>query len=86
VVTTSGLILEFFNVLEVAKNSRGALLESYEQANAIIAVANTVEGAIGVRAAAMSVGETPEITLNQKNIMGVVVPDIESTAVCKSLG
>ncbi len=80
-----GLILEFFKVLEKAKNSRGALLESYEQANGIIAVANTVEGGIGVRAAAMSVGETPEITLNQKNIMGVVVPDITSTAVCKSL-
>jgi V/A-type H+-transporting ATPase subunit D len=80
-----GLILEFFKVLEDAKQSRGALVESYERASQMIALANTVEGAIGVKAAAMSVKENPEITLKQKNIMGVVVPEIEASKVRKDL-
>lgn len=80
-----GLILEFFKVLEVAKESRGALLQNYDEAVKMIALANTVDGAIGVRAAAMSVGETPQIELKEKNIMGVVVPEIESSSVKKSL-
>jgi V/A-type H+-transporting ATPase subunit D len=78
-----GLILEFFKVLDEAKESRGALTESYARATEMIALANTVEGAIGVKAAAMSVQENPEITL--KNIMGVVVPEIEATAVRKNI-
>ena len=80
-----GLILEFFKVLEEAKNSRGSMQERYDRAVEMIAIANTFEGAIGVKAAAMSVKETPEITLKQKNIMGVVVPEIESSRVRKGL-
>ncbi|NYT05518.1 MAG: V-type ATP synthase subunit D [Methanomicrobiales archaeon] len=80
-----GLILEFFKVLETAKDSRGALGEKYERAAEMIAIANTFEGAIGVKAAAMSVQETPEIAVRQKNIMGVVVPEIEASRVKKDL-
>jgi len=80
-----GLILEFFKVLEEAKGSRDAIGEKYARAQAMIAIANTVEGAIGVKSAAMSVREKPELTLKQKNIMGVVVPEIEATKVKKDL-
>ena len=80
-----GLILEFFKVLAEAKDSRGDLLEKYQRAAGMMAVANTVEGAIGVKSAAFSVGEVPEITLKSKNIMGVIVPNIESSKVKKSL-
>ncbi|MDE4908197.1 V-type ATP synthase subunit D [Methanogenium marinum] len=80
-----GLILEFFKVLEEAKGSRDAVGEKYDTARQMIAIANTVEGAIGVKAAAMSVREKPQLTLKQKNIMGVVVPEIESSKVKKSL-
>ncbi|UUX93816.1 V-type ATP synthase subunit D [Methanoplanus endosymbiosus] len=80
-----GLILEFFKVLEDAKESRGALAEGYERATGMIAMANTVEGSIRVKAAAMAVKEKPQITLKEKNIMGVVVPDIESSAVRKNV-
>jgi V/A-type H+/Na+-transporting ATPase subunit D len=80
-----GLILEFFKVLEQAKDTRDDLLERYEKAQAMMAVANTVEGAIGVKAAAFSVQEVPNIKLASKNIMGVVVPDIESSKVRKGL-
>ena len=80
-----GLILEFFKVLEEAKNSRGALLENYGRAQEMMAIANTIEGSIGVKAAAFSVRENPDITLKSKNIMGVVVPEIESTKVRKGI-
>jgi V/A-type H+-transporting ATPase subunit D len=80
-----GLILEFFKVLEDAKRSRGTLLEKYDRAVETIALANTVEGALGVKAAAMAVQETPQIDVRRKNIMGVVVPEIRATAVRKTI-
>ncbi|MDI9634008.1 MAG: V-type ATP synthase subunit D [Methanolinea sp.] len=80
-----GLIMEFFRVLEQAKDSRDVLNEKYERARELMAVANTVEGAIGVKAAAFSVKEVPSISVHSKNIMGVVVPEIESTKVRKGL-
>jgi len=80
-----GLILEFFKVLEEAKDTRGGLLDKYAKAVEMMALANTVEGSIGVKSAAFSVKEVPEITLKSKNIMGVIVPEIESSKVKKSL-
>ena len=80
-----GLILEFFKVLADAKDSRGELMARYRRAVESMALANTVEGAIGVKSAAFSVKEVPNITLSSKNIMGVVVPEIESTKVRKNL-
>jgi V/A-type H+-transporting ATPase subunit D len=80
-----GLILEFFGVLQDAKDSRGVLQERYARAADMMALANTVEGAIGVKSAAFSVKEVPQIALRSKNIMGVVVPQIESSKVKKSL-
>jgi V/A-type H+-transporting ATPase subunit D len=80
-----GLIIEFFKVLAAAKDSRGDLLVKFEHAGEMMAMANTVEGTIGVKSAAFAVQEVPDITLSSKNIMGVVVPEIESTSVKKSL-
>jgi V/A-type H+-transporting ATPase subunit D len=80
-----GLILEFFKVLAVAKDTRGDLTNKYSQAVEMMALANTVEGAVGVKSAAFSVKEVPEISLKSKNIMGVIVPEIGSTKVRKSL-
>jgi V/A-type H+-transporting ATPase subunit D len=80
-----GLILEFFKVLAEAKDSHGDLLEKYNHAAGMMALANTVEGAIGVKSAAFSVKEVPQISLKSKNIMGVIVPEISSSKVKKSL-
>jgi len=80
-----GLILEFFKVLAEAKDSHGDLLEKYNHAAVMMALANTVEGAIGVKSAAFSVKEVPQISLKSKNIMGVIVPQISSSKVKKSL-
>lgn len=80
-----GLIMEFFKILEQAKDSRGALMTNYQRAQEMMAIANTIEGTIGVKAAAFSVRENPDITLKSKNIMGVVVPEIASTQVRKGI-
>ncbi len=80
-----GLILEFFKVLQQAKDSRGALVERYTRAMEMIALAETVEGAIGVKAAAFSTADVPAISLKSKNIMGVVVPEIEASSVRKGV-
>ncbi|MDV2481275.1 V-type ATP synthase subunit D [Methanoculleus sp. Wushi-C6] len=80
-----GLILEFFKVLQQAKDSRGAMLERYTHAMEMIALAETVEGAIGVKAAAFSTADVPSISLKSKNIMGVVVPQIEASSVRKGV-
>ena len=80
-----GLIMEFFKILEQARDTRGALMQSYVQAQEMMAIANTIEGSIGVKAAAFSVRENPDITLKSKNIMGVVVPEIASTQVRKGI-
>jgi V/A-type H+-transporting ATPase subunit D len=80
-----GLILEFFNVLEKAKTTREDLQEKYRKAARMSDLANTVEGSINLKAAAFSVKETPSIVLRPKNIMGVVVPQIEASKVRKGL-
>ncbi|HJJ55972.1 MAG TPA: V-type ATP synthase subunit D [Methanocorpusculum sp.] len=80
-----GLILEFFKVLSDAKDLRNDMAKKYERAQQTIAIAETIEGSIGVTAAAFSASENPQIDLKSKNIMGVVVPKIESQSVKKSL-
>ena len=80
-----GLIIEFFKVLETAKDSQSGLLEKYSRATQMMAFAETVEGAIGVKSAAFSVQEVPDIRVASKNIMGVVVPEIDASKVKKSL-
>jgi V/A-type H+/Na+-transporting ATPase subunit D len=80
-----GLILEFFKILANAKDTKGELLARHQRAVQMMALANTVEGAIGVKSAAFSVKEVPQITLKSKNIMGVIVPQIESSKVKKNL-
>ncbi len=80
-----GLIIEFFKVLEEAKDTQSELLDKYKRASEMISVSNTVEGTIALKAAAFSVKETPEIQLRSKNIMGVVVPEIEASKVRKGV-
>jgi V/A-type H+/Na+-transporting ATPase subunit D len=60
-------------------------MKSYGSAQEMMAIANTIEGAIGVKAAAFSVHENPDVTLKSKNVMGVVVPEIASSKVRKGI-
>jgi V/A-type H+-transporting ATPase subunit D len=80
-----GLIMEFMDILEQAKDVRSNLEADYEEAQKTINMARAMEGDVAVRGAAAALKEHPEITTESKNIMGVVVPQIESSKVRKSL-
>ena len=80
-----GLIMEFMDILDQAQDVRSDLDDNYEHAQRIIDMARAMEGDVAVRGAAAALKEHPEITTQSKNIMGVVVPQIESTKVRKSL-
>jgi len=80
-----GLIMEFMDILDKAQDVRGGLEEDYQTAQKKINMARAMEGDITVRGAAAALEEHPEITVESRNIMGVVVPQIESSKVKKSL-
>ena len=80
-----GLIMEFMDILDQAQDVRSDLDSSYERAQRTINMARAMEGDVAVRGAAAALQEHPEITTQSNNIMGVVVPQIESTKVRKSL-
>ena len=80
-----GLIMEFMDILDKAQDVRGELSEDYEEAQKKINMARAMEGDVAVRGAAAALEEHPEITTEAKNIMGVVVPQIESSRVSKTL-
>jgi V/A-type H+-transporting ATPase subunit D len=80
-----GLIMEFMDILDQAQDVRADLDEKYEQAQHAIDMARAMDGDVAVRGAAAALKEHPELTTQSKNIMGVVVPEIESSKVKKSL-
>ncbi|MUW14587.1 V-type ATP synthase subunit D [Halorubrum sp. CBA1125] len=80
-----GLIMEFMDILDQAQDVRSEVTENYETAQRKIDMARAMEGDVAVRGAAAALKEHPEITTQSKNIMGVVVPQIESSKVKKSL-
>ncbi|PSQ39361.1 V-type ATP synthase subunit D [Halobacteriales archaeon SW_12_71_31] len=80
-----GLIMEFMDILDQAQDVRAELEGDYERAQRRIDMARAMEGDIAVRGAAAALQDHPEITTESKNIMGVVVPQIESTKVRKSI-
>ncbi|WP_121820293.1 V-type ATP synthase subunit D [Halostella salina] len=80
-----GLIMEFMDILDQAQDVRGNVEENYEDAQKKMDMARAMEGDVAVRGAAAALKEHPEITTESHNIMGVVVPQIESSKVKKSL-
>ena len=80
-----GLIMEFMDILDQAQDVRSDLEDDYDRAQQRIDMARAMEGDVAVRGAAAALKEHPEITTQSKNIMGVVVPQIESTKVRKSI-
>ncbi len=80
-----GLIMEFMDILDQAQDVRSDMADDYERAQRKLDMARAMEGDVAVRGAAAALKEHPEITTRSKNIMGVVVPQIESTKVKKNL-
>ena len=80
-----GLILEFFKILDQAKDLRVEIAARYKAAQEKIAIATAVDGGIAVRSAAYALSSHPEIKLRSRNLMGVVVPDIKSSRIVAPL-
>lgn len=79
------LILQFFQVLDRAKEIRQRITEKYRIARQKLAVAEAVEGAVAIKSAAFALLEVPEMELSTKNVMGIVVPQIDAKSVRKRL-
>ncbi|MBU0685915.1 MAG: V-type ATP synthase subunit D [Thermoplasmatota archaeon] len=80
-----GLILEFFKILDQAKDLRQEIAMRYKEANEKIAIATAIDGAIAVRSASYALTGHPEIQLRSRNLMGVVVPIIQSSTIVAPL-
>ena len=80
-----GLILEFFKILEEAKQVREEVTKQYDLAMQKIAIATAVDGEIAVKSASFALTDRPEIKLRSKNVMGLVVPEIDATSIKKSM-
>jgi len=80
-----GLILEFFKILDQAKDLRMEIAKRYVEAQQTIAIANAVDGEIAVRSASYALTGHPDIQLRSRNLMGVVVPNISSSKIVAPL-
>ncbi len=81
-----GLIMEFRQLLEEAKEAIGKMVEKYEKAQQKLALATAVDGTVAVRSIALACQQTkPEFVMKRKNIMGVVVPVIKREPVRKKI-
>ena len=80
-----GLIMEFMDILDQAQDIRSELDQDYETAQQKLDMARAMEGDVAVRGAAAALKEHPELTTQSKNIMGVVVPQIEASKVRKPI-
>jgi len=80
-----GLIMEFFLILAKARDIRSVLTEEYRVARTRLTIAEGVEGTIAIKAAAFAPKDKPYVHIRPKNVMGVVVPQVESRSVKKKI-
>ena len=80
-----GLILEFFELLKTAKNARKELVETYVKAEQQLNVARVAHTDLTLQSIALAVEKSPEVELEQKNIMGVRVPKIKGEKIQKTI-
>ena len=76
-----GLIMEFFEVMEKAREMRSSVVSDYETAMEKIAIARAVEGEIAVKSAAYALKNEPKVTVGSKSIMGMMVPKVEADVI-----
>ncbi|KUE73421.1 V-type ATP synthase subunit D [Candidatus Methanomethylophilus sp. 1R26] len=76
-----GLIIEFFEVLEKARQMRAGVSSDFQQAMKKITIARAIDGEVAVRSAAYALNARPEVKLGSKSIMGMMVPKVEATSI-----
>ena len=81
-----GLFHEFRNLLSDMIKAKRELTESYVLAKSRIDLANSIEGGLKVRSAAIANSASPEVEVERRNIMGVVVPSVSGTNLKQAFG
>ena len=74
-----GLFHEFRSLLSDMIEAKRDLTATYRMAKQRIDLANAIEGGLAVRAAAIANTGHPEVEVERRNIMGVVVPSVSGT-------
>ena len=74
-----GLFHEFRTLLSELIEAKRDLTDAYRLAKTRIDLANAIEGGLAVRAAAIANSAHPEVEVERRNIMGVVVPSVSGT-------
>ena len=74
-----GLFHEFRTLLTEMIAAKQEFTEAYRLAKTRIDLANAIEGGLAVRAAAIANSAHPEVEVERRNIMGVVVPNVSGT-------
>lgn len=78
-----GLILEFFEVLKKVKESRSELTGIYKEALYKMSITRTVDNDLHIKAIALAIQQSPEVSIAEKNVMGLRVPRISASTVEK---
>ena len=74
-----GLFHEFRQLLAEMIEAKRVITEAFRLAKQRIDLANAIEGGLAVRAAAIANSAHPEVEVERRNIMGVVVPSVSGT-------
>lgn len=80
-----GLILEFFNVLKLAKDVRKNLVAAYNVALQKVNIARAIDGDLAIKSISLALKSLPIVEVATKNIMGVKVPKISFPEFRKSI-
>ena len=76
-----GLIIEFFEVMEKARQMRAGVATDFEVARKKITIARAIDGEVNVRSAAYALNKYPTVKLSSKSIMGMMVPKVEADSI-----
>ena len=81
-----GLFHEFRKLLSEMIEAKRDLTNTYRLAKQRIDLANAIEGGLKVRSAAIANSASPEVEVERRNIMGVVVPSVSGTNLKQAFG
>ena len=85
-MTLHCLFHEFRKLLAEMIEAKRELTNTYRLAKQRIDLANAIEGGLKVRSAAIANSASPEVEVERRNIMGVVVPSVLGTNLKQAFG
>jgi V/A-type H+-transporting ATPase subunit D len=71
-----GLIMEFFDLMKEAKGIKKEMTEKYNEALSKMNVARILNSDMEIKTIALSIYNSPDIDVEKRNLVGVVVPKI----------